>query len=120
MPNRLLSRVARLERKFNPKRRSLSRLALDLYATAVAVDDLSGDRQAQTRASFLRGEERFKQTCLRFRVHAGAMIRDDDAGAFLSVRSGAINRYGARTGIEQLRRNLYRRLWLAGIDGVAD
>src|SRR6266850_3295012 len=99
MPNRLLSRVARRKRQLHPKRRSLSRLAFHFYAAAVKVDDLSGDRQPQARASLLRGEERFKQPALGFRVHAGAMIRDDDAGAFLSGRSGTINRYGARTGI---------------------
>src|SRR5258705_13304540 len=55
MMHRLLPGRVRHQRQLNPKRRSLSHLALDLYFAAVTVDALSADLQSQRGAWVLGG-----------------------------------------------------------------
>ena len=56
------------------KRRAAIDLRLKLQSAAMFFDDARRDRQPETRASFLRAEERIEQTLLHIWRNAFAVI----------------------------------------------
>ena len=72
---------------------AFARLALHCYLTAVFVDDLGDDRQAQADAFRLGGEERIEDVFMCFGLDARAAV---DHGDFRGASAGArLHRDGA-------------------------